>query len=73
MSDDSDPDAELRRLREEEDELRRELAEARRFLRVERAAGRPPTVTFGPLGVGLFAFLAFLTTSGCIRCLGVWP
>jgi hypothetical protein len=67
------PDVQLRRLRKEEDELRRELAEARRVLRVERAASRPPAVTFGPLGVGLLAFLAFLTTSGCVRCLGVWP
>jgi hypothetical protein len=68
-----EPGAELRRLREEEDELRRELSEARRSLRVEREASGPPAVTLGPFGVGLFAFLAFLTTSGCVRCLGVWP
>jgi hypothetical protein len=67
----ADPEAALAALSDEEDQLRRELAEARRLLRVERTASRPPKVRFGLVDVAICVFLASLATSGCLRCLGV--
>jgi hypothetical protein len=68
----TDSAKEIERLSGVEEQLRRDLAEACRRLRVERAATRPQKGLSGPVKLGLWTFFAFLAFSGWIRCLGVF-